>query len=137
MTTYLLTRAAQSLLATACVLALVFFMVRLTGDPSVVMLPQDASKEDVAQFRKAMGFDRPLAVQFGDFLRRAVVGDFGKSLQYRTSAWSLIVERLPATLELAVAAMGFAILVGVPLGVWAATRPGSLWDAVAQGVALL
>ena len=114
MTTYLLTRAAQSLLAMGCVLALVFFMVRLTGDPSVVMLPQDASKEDVAQFRKAMGFDRPLAVQFGDFVSRAVVGDFGKSLQYRTSAWSLIMERLPATLELAVVAMLFAILVGYP-----------------------
>src|SRR5215471_3791973 len=112
MTTYLLTRTAQSVLATVCVLALVFFMVRLTGDPSVVMLPQDASKADVEQFRKAMGFDRPLGIQFGDFVRHAVVGDFGKSLQYRTSAWSLIMERLPATLELAVAAMSFAILVG-------------------------
>ena len=137
MTTYLLTRAAQSLLALGCVLALVFFMVRLTGDPSVVMLPQDASKEDVAQFRKAMGFDRPLAVQFGDFVSRAVVGDFGKSLQYRTSAWSLIMERLPATLELAVVAMLFAILVAIPLGILGATRPGSVWDALAQGVALL
>jgi len=137
MTTYLLTRAGQSLLAMVCVLALVFFMVRLTGDPTVVMLPQDASKEDVAQFRKAMGFDRPLAVQFGDFVSRAVVGDFGKSLQYRTSAWSLIMERLPATLELAVVAMLFAILVGIPLGILGATRPGSVWDGFAQGVALL
>ena len=137
MTTYLLARAAQSLLAVGCVLALVFFMVRLTGDPSVVMLPQDASKEDVARFRAAMGFDRPLAVQFRDFVVRAVVGDFGKSLQYRTSAWALIMERLPATLELAAAAMSFAILVAVPLGILAATRPGSIWDALAQGVALL
>jgi peptide/nickel transport system permease protein len=137
MTTYFLTRAAQSLLAMACVLALVFFMVRLTGDPSVAMLPQDASKEDVARFRAAMGFDRPLAVQFADFISRAVVGDFGKSLQYRTSAWSLIVERLPATLELAASAMAFAILVAVPLGILAATRPGSVWDSLAQGVALL
>jgi ABC-type dipeptide/oligopeptide/nickel transport system permease component len=112
-------------------------MVRLTGDPSVVMLPQDASKEDVARFRQAMGFDRPLAVQFRDFIGRAVVGDFGKSLQYRTSAWSLIMERLPATLELAVSAMTFAILVAVPLGILAATRPGSVWDTLAQGVALL
>jgi peptide/nickel transport system permease protein len=136
-TTYLLTRVAQSVLAMACVLALVFFMVRLTGDPSVAMLPQDASKEDVARFRAAMGFDRPLTVQFADFISRAVVGDFGKSLQYRTSAWSLIVERLPATLELAASAMAFAILVAVPLGILAATRPGSVWDALAQGVALL
>jgi peptide/nickel transport system permease protein len=136
-TTYLLARAAQSALAVACVLALVFFMVRLTGDPSVAMLPQDASKEDVARFRAAMGFDRPLAVQFADFVRRAAVGDFGKSLQYRTSAWALIMERLPATLELAAAAMAFAIGVGVPLGIRAATRPGSPWDVLAQGTALL
>jgi ABC-type dipeptide/oligopeptide/nickel transport system permease component len=136
-TAYLLARAAQSILAVACVLALVFFMVRLTGDPSVVMLPQDASKEDVARFREAMGFDRPLIVQFRDFVARAAVGDFGKSLQYRTSAWSLIMERLPATLELAVAAMAFAILVAVPLGILAATRPRSIWDGLAQGVALL
>ena len=137
MSAYLLGRAAQSAVAIVCVLALVFFMVRLTGDPAVVMLPQEATKEDMAQFRRAMGFDRPLAVQFGDFVVRAAVGDFGKSLQYRTSAWSLIMERLPATLELAMAALAFAVLVGVPLGILAATRPRSAWDALAQGVALL
>jgi peptide/nickel transport system permease protein len=133
---YLLARLAHSLLAVACVLVLVFFMVRLTGDPAVVMLPQEASREDVAAFRSAMGFDRPLAVQFGEFARRAVVGDFGKSLHYRISAWGLILERLPATLELATSALLFAVLVAVPLGIVAATRPGSPWDAAAQAVAL-
>jgi peptide/nickel transport system permease protein len=134
---YLLGRVAQSALAVGCVLVLVFFMVRLTGDPAVVMLPQEASKADVAAFRTAMGFDRPLAVQFWDYLRRAVVGDFGKSLHYRISAWTLIMERLPATLELATAALLFAILVALPLGVLAATRPGSGWDVAAQTAALL
>ena len=118
-------------------LVLVFFMVRLTGDPAVVMLPQEATAADVAAFREAMGFDRPLAVQFAEFLRRAVVGDFGKSLHYRVSAWALITERLPATLELALAALGFAVAVALPLGLLAATRPGSVWDTVAQTVALL
>ncbi len=112
-------------------------MVRLTGDPAVVMLPQEASAADVAAFRSAMGFDRPLSLQFWEFLRRAVVGDFGKSLHYRISAWTLIMERLPATLELAAAALAFAVVVAVPLGILAATRPGSLWDGVAQTVALL
>ena len=85
-----------------------------------------------------MGFDRPLAVQFGDFVRRAVVGDFGKSLQYRTSAWSLIMERLPATLELAAAAM----LLRHPGG-GAPRHPGgdparlASGTRCAQGVALL
>jgi peptide/nickel transport system permease protein len=133
---YLLARLAHSLLAVACVLVLVFFMVRITGDPAVVMLPQEASSEDVAAFRSAMGFDRPLAVQFGEFARRAAVGDFGKSLHYRISAWGLILERLPATLELAIAALLFAVAVAVPLGILAATRPGSPWDGAAQAVAL-
>lgn len=135
---YLLARLGQSALAVACVLVLVFFMVRLTGDPAVVMLPQEATAAEVAAFRTAMGFDRPLAVQFWDFLTRAAVGDFGQSLHYRISAWALIVERLPATLELAAAALLLAIGVAVPLGIMAATRrPGSVWDGVAQTVALL
>ena len=134
---YLLARLAQSALVVACVLVLVFFMVRLTGDPAVVMLPQEATPADVKAFREAMGFDRPLAVQFWEFLRRAAVGDFGKSLHYRISAWTLITERLPATLELAAAALAFAVAVAVPLGLLAATRPGSTWDRLGQTVALL
>src|SRR5437867_3533612 len=134
---YLLARLGQSVVAIACVLVLAFFMVRLTGDPAVVMLPQEATPADVAALRSAMGFDRPLAVQFWEFLRRAAVGDFGKSLQYRTSAWTLIVERLPATLELAVASLAFAVVIAVPLGIVGATRAGSVWDWLAQGVALM
>ncbi|MGH7263296.1 MAG: ABC transporter permease [Candidatus Rokuibacteriota bacterium] len=133
---YLIARLGQSALAVACVLVLVFFMVRLTGDPAVAMLPREATAADVAAFRHAMGFDRPLAVQFWEFVRRAGVGDFGDSLQYRIPAWALVVERLPATLELALAALLVAVGVGVPLGVMAATRPRSLWDLAAEGVGL-
>jgi ABC-type dipeptide/oligopeptide/nickel transport system permease component len=134
---YLLARLGQSAVAVACVLVLTFFMVRLTGDPAVVMLPQEATAADVAAFRSAMGFDRPLLVQFGEFLRHAAAGDFGKSLQYRISARSLIVERLPATMELAIASLTFAVAVAVPLGILAATRPASAWDWLAQTLALL
>src|SRR5712692_5198420 len=134
---YLLARLGQSTVAVACVLVFAFFMVRLTGDPAVVMLPQEATAADVAAFRSAMGFDRPLTVQFWEFLRQAAVGDFGKSLQYRTSARSLIMERLPATMELAVASLAFAVAVAVPLGILAATRPASAWDWLGQTVALL
>jgi len=137
MTAYLLGRLGQSVLAVGCVLILVFFMVRLTGDPAVLMVSRDATAAEVDAFRTAMGFDRPWAVQFAEFLGRAVRGDFGRSLQYQSSAWGLIVERLPATLELAVAGLLFAVLVGVPLGILAATRPNSVWDALAQGVSLL
>jgi ABC-type dipeptide/oligopeptide/nickel transport system permease component len=134
---YLLARLGQSTIAVACVLVLTFFMVRLTGDPAVVMLPQEATAADVAAFRSAMGFDRPLTVQFWEFLRQAAGGDFGKSLQYRISARSLIMERLPATMELAIASLTFAVTVAVPLGILAATRPASVWDWLAQTIALL
>ena len=134
---YLVGRLGQAMVAMACVLVLAFFMVRLTGDPAVVMLPREATAADVAAFRATMGFDRPLPAQLWQFLSRAAVGDFGKSLQYRVSAWTLIVERLPATLELATASLCFAVMVALPLGVLAATRPGSVWDAGAQLVSLL
>jgi ABC-type dipeptide/oligopeptide/nickel transport system permease component len=134
---YLLARVGQAVLVAASALVLVFFLVRLTGDPAVVMLPQEATAAEVAQFRRVMGFDRPLPVQFWDFARRAVQGDFGVSLHYRTGAAGLVVERLPATLELAAAALALAIALAVPLGVAAAVRPGSGRDAVAQTVALL
>ena len=134
---YLLARLGQSVLAIASVLVLAFFMVRLTGDPAVVMLPQEATAADVAAFRSAMGFNRPLNVQFWEFVRHAAVRDFGKSLQYRTSARVLIMERLPATMELAIASLAFAVAVAVPLGTLAATRPASVWDGLAQAVALL
>lgn len=137
MAAYLLARLGQAALVVAAALVLVFFLVRLTGDPAVVMLPQEATAAEVVEFRRVMGFDRPLVVQFGDFARRALAGDFGASLHYRQSAWSLIVERLPATVELAAAALLFAVAVAVPLGVAAAVRPGSWRDAAAQTVALL
>lgn len=133
---HLIARLAQSALAVACVLVLVFFLVRLTGDPAVAMLPREATAADVAAFRHAMGFDRALSVQFAEFVRRAAAGDFGDSLQYRIPARALVAERLPATLELAVAALVIALGVGVPLGVKAAARPGSAWDLAAQGVGL-
>src|ERR1700730_2592658 len=95
---YLLARLGQSPVPVACVALLTFFVVRITGDPAVVMLPQEATAADVAAFRSAMGFDRPLSVQFREFLQQAATGNFGKSLQYRISARSLIMERLPATM---------------------------------------
>jgi ABC-type dipeptide/oligopeptide/nickel transport system permease component len=134
---YVLARLGHSALAVACVLVLTFFMVRLTGDPAVVMLPQEATIADVAAFRVSMGFDRPLAAQFWDFALRAMMGDFGKSLQYRMSARALVLERLPATMELGIASLALAVAVGVPLGILAAIRVSSGWDRCAQTVALM
>jgi ABC-type dipeptide/oligopeptide/nickel transport system permease component len=134
---YLLSRLVQSVLLLLGVLVLVFFMVRLTGDPARLMMPREASPAEVEAFRRAMGFDRPLLVQFTDFMAGAVVGDFGQSLHYRAPAMKLVLERLPATVELAGAALLVAILVAVPLGVIGGANPGSIWDSIARALGLI
>lgn len=134
---YLLSRLVQSLFLLFGVLCVVFFLVRLTGDPARLMMPRESSPADIEAFRQAMGFNRPLVVQFISFLRGAVVGDFGSSLHFRAPAMRLVLERIPATFELALAAMGFALIIAIPLGVIGGSRPGSGWDALCRGVGLI
>src|SRR5687768_9946009 len=111
---YLLSRLLQSVLVLLGVLLLVFGMVRLTGDPSTVMLSREATPEQREAFRETMGFNRPLPVQFVDFVGDAVRGDFGRSLHFRQPALDIVRERLPATIQLASVALLFAVLVAVP-----------------------
>ncbi len=148
---YLLSRAIQSILTIIGVLVLVFFMIRFAGDPTAQMISRQATSEQIEAFREAMGFNRSLLVQFADFaflefgedhttiigIKGAVTGDFGKSLHYRLPAMPLVVERLPATLQLAATALLFSIIIGVPLGLLAGFNPGSVWDTVARVVGLI
>ncbi len=134
---YLLSRLAQSILVLCGVFLLVFFMVRVTGDPAALMVSREASPETLAAFREAMGFDRPLLVQFGSFISRAMVGDFGDSLHYRSPALPLILQRLPATFQLAAVAMLIAMVLALPLGLLAGARPGSVWDGLARIVGVI
>ncbi len=117
--------------------AVVFGIVRLTGDPVVVLLGESATPDAVAALRAELGLDRPIYVQYLRFLHGALRGDFGESLRYRQSAFSLFVERLPATLELATAAFGLALAVGLPVGVGAALRPRSALDGLVRFLALI
>ncbi len=133
---YILASLTQALLVLLGVFVLVFFMVRLTGDPTAVMLAREAKPEQVAAFRQAMGFDRPLPVQFVNFVGKALTGDFGRSLHYRTAALPLVLERLPATLQLAFVALFMAVLIAVPLGLAGGARPGSLVDVVGRTIGL-
>lgn len=137
MSRYLAGRIFQSLLLLAGVLLLVFFMVRLTGDPVSLMVAREATPEQRAAARAELGFDRPVAVQFFEFVRKAVVGDFGRSLRYGRSATALILERLPATVELATTALLLSIVLGVPVGLIAGVRPGTLWDWIGRAIGLL
>jgi ABC-type dipeptide/oligopeptide/nickel transport system permease component len=134
---YLISRILQSFLLLLGVVVLVFFMVRLTGDPARLMVPRDATAEQVEAFREAMGFNRPLFTQFSDFFLGIFRGDLGDSLNFRQPALELILERLPGTIQLAVAAMGLAIVVAIPLGIIGGTNPGSLVDTVGRSVGLL
>ncbi len=134
---YILMSLGQSIVILVVVLVLVFFMVRVTGDPAALMLAREATPEQVAAFRERMGYDRPLLVQFIDYATHAMVGDFGDSLHYRLPALGLILERLPATMQLAGVAMLIAVVIAVPLGLTGGVQAGSLWDGLGRVVGLL
>jgi peptide/nickel transport system permease protein len=134
---YFLARLGQSILLIFGVLLLVFAMVRVTGDPATLMMSREASPEDLEAFRERMGFNDPVLVQFGRFISGAVVGDFGDSLHFKTPAMPMVLERLPATLQLALTALIIAVVVGIPLGLVGGFNPGSFIDNIARGLALL
>ena len=137
MTTYLVRRLAQSLLVLFGISFVVFGILFLTGDPALVLLPPDASPEDVVRFRKAMGFDDPFLVQYGRFLKGALRGDFGQSIRHGEPAFTLVVERMPATFELAGAGLLLALVLAIPAGIVSAVRRNSPIDYVSTVVALL
>jgi peptide/nickel transport system permease protein len=134
---YLLARLAQTALVVFLSLTAVFGMVRLTGDPVLLFMPMDIQAKDVDEFRERLGFNDPLAVQYARFLGAALHGDFGDSLRYRRDALGLVLERLPATLLLAGAALGLTLLVAVPLGVLSAVRRDTVFDHVGTVVTVL
>jgi ABC-type dipeptide/oligopeptide/nickel transport system permease component len=133
---YFLVRLIQSVVLLFGVLLLVFAMVRVTGDPARLMMPREASPGQIEAFREAMGFNRPIIVQFMDFISGAVMGDFGKSLHFKIPALSLVLERLPATVELASVALLMAVVVAIPLGLIGGFNPGSAIDSLGRGLAL-
>ena len=116
---------------------IVFGMIFLAGDPAVLMMPPEATVEDIAAFRHAYGFDDPFIVQYGRFLGKALRGDLGKSLRYNESALELVLQRLPATLQLSGFSMLFATLIALPLGILSALRRNSWADYVASVFAVI
>jgi len=114
-----------------------FFFIHLSGDPVLLMLPGDASDQEIEELREQLGFNDPLYVQYFRFASKAIRGDFGESLYYHVPVMELVVERLPASLELAVAAMVFALVLAVPIGIISAVRRGSMMDMGSMLGALL
>jgi len=116
---------------------LAFFLLYLSGDPVDLLLPLDASPEARAELRRAYGFDDPLYVQYGRYLWKLLHGDFGVSLRSQEPALGLVLGRMPATLELAGAGLLFALLLGIPAGVLAALKKGTLAELLVMTLALL
>ena len=125
---YFLKRLFQGLVVIFGVTVLVFVVTRLVGDPVKVMLPLEATAEQRAEFEKQLGLDRPIAVQFVDFLAGLTRFDFGESLWQRRPAMTIVLEKLPLTLQLAFLGIGLAFILSIPLGIIAALRPGGLTD---------
>jgi peptide/nickel transport system permease protein len=134
---YLLARLRDALIAVWGVLTIVFLVLNLSGDPVVLLLPVGSTSAQVEEFRHQLGFDRPLPVQYWEFLRRAVRGDFATSLRAGQPALALVLERLPATARLAFTALVLACLVGGTAGLLAAAYRGTVVELAAMGVALL
>jgi len=137
MKTFLFRRTLQAVAIIFGVTLVTFFFLHLTGDPVGMLLPADASPEDIQRMVKLFGFDQPLYVQFIRFLAGVVRGDFGQSIRQDEPALGLVLERLPATLELTLAAMAIAVLVAFPAGILSASRRGGLIDQAAMLFALI
>ncbi|SFH36741.1 ABC transporter permease [Sulfitobacter dubius] len=122
---YLLKRLIQMTLVLWVVSVIVFLMMSFTGDPVFMVVPIDATDAEIAQARRILGLDQSLLVQYWRFISSLVQGDFGNSYVFRQPAMTLILERLPATVEMVLVAMALALAVAIPLGVYAGANPES------------
>ena len=135
---YIVRRLIQALVMLVIVSMLVFIMGRLTGDPVALLLSEFSTEDDKALLTHQLGLDKPLPEQYAIFVGNALHGDFGRSIRgERAPALQLVVERLPASLQLAVVTVLVSLLIGLPLGVFAAVNKGSLLDTLARVLALL
>ncbi len=137
MLAFILRRLMQAVIVMLTVAFIAFMLFQYVGDPVSSMLGQDATPEQREQLRADLGLDAPFPVQFARFVGNAVQGEFGLSLRQGRKVSALIVERFPATLELALAAGVIALLVGIPLGVYSALRRGSFGSQLAMTLSLL
>ena len=137
MIAFVLRRLIQAVIVMVAVAFIAFLLFQYVGDPVVFLLGQDAKPEQIAQLRRDLGLDQPFYVQFWHFLANAAQGEFGLSLRQGAKVSRLLGERFPATLELALVAAVLAIVVGIPMGVYAALRRGTFMSQVFMTLSLL
>ena len=137
MLAFILRRLVQAVVVMVSVAAIAFLLFQYVGDPVVFLLGQDATPEQIRELRADLGLDQPFFVQFWHFLANAAQGEFGLSLRQGAKVSRLIAERFPATLELSLVAAAMALLIGVPMGVYAALRRGTFMSQVFMTISLL
>ncbi len=134
---FALKRLGIAVLVALTVSILSFSMVYLSGDPAVALAGEGANQEDIENVRRVYGFDRPIIVQYGDWLVRALQGNLGHSNYLKSDVASVVFERLPTTMLLGACALAFALILSIPLGVVAAIRANSMVDRVALTIAVI
>ncbi|WP_137917780.1 ABC transporter permease [Hydrogenophaga sp. 2FB] len=134
---FILRRLAQAVVVMVSVALIAFMLFQYVGDPVVFLLGQDATPAQIRELRADLGLDRPFFIQFWHFLVNAVQGEFGLSLRQGAKVSRLISERFPATLELSMVAAVLALVVGIPMGVYAALKRGTFMSQVFMTVSLL
>jgi peptide/nickel transport system permease protein len=128
MSVYIIRRLLQAVIVVIAMSIIVFSGVFLIGDPVDILISDDADQEDRQKLIESLGLDKPFHMQYLSFVGRAVQGDLGDSFIFAEPALLLILDRMPATMELAVCSLLMAIVFGIPLGVWAGLRPDSLFS---------
>ena len=137
MAQFIIRRACYSIVTLLILSLTIFLVVRLTGDPAVLMAEPGAQEQDLARVRAQWGLDLPWPVQYLQFLWNILQGDLGTSFNYRMPVAELYFERLPASLQLALAATVISVVIGIPAGLISAVRVNSVWDNLGKGVALM
>ena len=134
---FLLRRFLISIVTVLVVSVMIFGMSRAVGDPRVLLLDDYSTKDDWDRLGRELGLDKPYYEQYGIFIKEAVKGEFGESIQQGRPAMHIILERLPATMQLGFAAFVLSLIVGIPLGILSAVMPGSLLDQFSRIIALI
>jgi ABC-type dipeptide/oligopeptide/nickel transport system permease component len=137
MLAYTLKRLGLAVLVAVAVSALAFLLLRASGDVAVALAGEDASAESIEAIRQAYGLDRPLLVQYAEWVGKSVHGDFGESLYFKIDVLDLIADKMPTTARLALFSLAFALALSLPLGILAALYPNSLIDRLCLALAVL
>ncbi len=134
---YIIRRVLYAIVSLILLSMTIFCLVRITGDPAVLMAEPGAKEEDLQAIRREFGLDKPIVVQYALFAKSLLRGDFGKSIYYRIPALDLYIQRFPASLLLAAVAMTFSLIVGIPVGIFSAVRVNTWFDNFGKIFAIL